>query len=111
MYGSGTEKSIERFEAALKFVQSDDDRDSAIWYLFDSALAISPDRFLTEFGLYARSWKDASFFDDIIEPFIVKEARVRDWKALMKLRDSLPENADQDIRGAARLSCGAFEAV
>lgn len=98
MYGSGSEKSIERFEAALKFAQTDDDRDSALWYLFDSALAVSNERFLGEFERYARSWKDASFFGDIIEPFIVKEARARDWNALMKLRDSLPENADQDIR-------------
>lgn len=98
MYGSGSEKSIERFEAALKFAQSDDDHDSSLWYLFDSALAVSPERFLSEFELYAKTWKDSSFFDDIIEPFIVKEARVRDWNALMKLRDSLPEDADKDIR-------------
>ena len=98
MYGSGSEKSIERFEAALKFAQADDDHDSSLWYLFDSALAVSPERFLSEFELYARTWKDSSFFDDIIEPFIVKEARVRDWNALMKLRNSLPEDADKDIR-------------
>lgn len=98
LWGRSSPEAAERFAAALPLAASDGDHDGALWYLLDASLARSPEAFLETLARFAPGWKHAPYFDDILEPFIVQQVQKRNWDALMKLRETLPADSDQDIR-------------
>lgn len=89
------------FEKALGLSETENDYDTALWYLLDS---LRPDRqrFIDAVRTHAPSWHDRAWYSDVLDAFIVECVRLRDWKSIGMLKDSLSGRTDPSTE--ARLS-------
>lgn len=95
---STAEKARAHFERAMKKAQTDEDFDSALWYLLDVSRKISTEKFLNDIEKFSPEWKNPEWYTDILDSFIVELMQKRDWKSLVRFHRVLPVTAEPEIR-------------
>ncbi len=97
LYGKKSDIALERFTSAAALAPSAPDRDAAIWYALEASMAQGDGLFLETAEKWSASWDDPSYFDDILDSFVVSASQRGAWESIAKLRAALPETVDSEL--------------
>ncbi|ULQ60941.1 lytic transglycosylase domain-containing protein [Brucepastera parasyntrophica] len=84
-----------KMETALSFADVDEDTDTAIWYLLNTAFAEG--QLFEGIQKYRTVWKNPDFFSDIIDSYLVDRLTAKDFAGIYRLSEILPDSMDRDI--------------
>lgn len=91
-------KAAQLFENAMKIAKTDEDFDTALWYLLDIRNVDGVDATFKTLLAYAPQWHNSEMFTDILGNLIVSLVKARDWKAIVVLRNALVGIADGETQ-------------
>lgn len=96
------------YENAIAATDEPSKKDNALWYLIKTKLKISLDTTLDSIDLYARSWSDPEYFDDIFDSLIPSLIVNGKWSSFKSLIDKLDGYASKETMGQLWYLYGRF---
>ncbi|MDR2490706.1 MAG: lytic transglycosylase domain-containing protein [Spirochaetaceae bacterium] len=78
-------KAAAAFSTALSFAPDEEQSDACIWYIIDSYYGQKPETGMAQINKYASRWKDAAYFDDILDKAAFYFSSKKKWQSLLDI--------------------------
>jgi soluble lytic murein transglycosylase len=89
-------EAIAFFEEALPLAPDGEQKDACVWYILDGAYGEKPENALPFIEKYALFWKNADYFNDILERIVAWAVKKRQWASLEGIYDDVVRYGSAD---------------
>ena len=77
---------------------NDETYDNAIWYYLNQSKKESYSSLVNEIKIYGNSWKDKSYYSDLLEELRLHFLSTRQWTAFCKFYSTIEQVADDETK-------------
>ena len=95
--GTGNQKALEKFLAAMAAADTPAKYDNALWYYFSTQLKIAPSEAEAAMKEYIHTIHDATYYSDFFETLILRYFTGRNWSGVLKSLILIRDYATQEV--------------